>query len=76
MQSYAIQVVLPATNSRKSSEVFFLLEKVCILRGSGERFGGRVGRVCIIAGFEVALKLDVEDWKAVREHAAKLNLFF
>lgn len=76
MQSYAIQIVLPAANGRKSSEVFFLFEKVCILRGSGERFGGRVSWVYIIAGFEVALKLDIEDWKAVREHAAKLNLFF
>ena len=77
MQSYTIQIILPAANGRKSLEVFFLFEIVCILRGGSVVFGGGgVGGVHIIAGFEVALEFDIEDGKAVREHAAKLNLFF
>ena len=71
MQSYTIQVVLPAANGRKSLEVLFLFEVVCILRGACVDFGGGVGGVDIVAGFEVALKFDIEDGKAVREHAAK-----
>jgi hypothetical protein len=77
MQSYTIQIILPAANGRKSLEVFFLFEIVCILRGGSVVFGGGgVGGVDIIAGFEVALEFDIEDGKAVKEHAAKLNLFF
>lgn len=46
------------------------------MRGRGELLGGGVGGVDVVAGFEVALELDVEHGKAVREHTAKLNLFF
>jgi hypothetical protein len=76
VEGYAIEIVLPAANGGKGLEVFFMFEVVCILSGGGEWLGGGVGGVYIIAGFEVALKFDIEDGKAVGEHAAKLNLFF
>lgn len=57
-------------------QVFFLFEEVGSWHKERYGFVVWVGGVDVITGFEVTLEFDVEDWKVVREHAAKLNLFF